>query len=84
MSPVTVYTTDECRRCITAKTLLSKRGVGFEEINLAKDPDGRAELARRTGMVTFPQIVIGEETLGGLDELIAADRAGRLRSLAAA
>ncbi len=84
MKPVTVYTTDQCSRCVTAKSLLAKRGVGYEEINLAKDPDGRAELARQTGMITFPQIVIGDETIGGLEDLIAADRAGRLKMLVAA
>ena len=83
MSPVIVYTTDQCARCVTAKTLLSRRGIGYEEVNLAKDPDGRAKLAQRTGMVTFPQIVIDGETLGGLDQLVAADREGRLRALAA-
>jgi glutaredoxin 3 len=76
-----LYTTDNCARCVTAKTLLTRRGVGYEEVNLTKDPDGRAELARRTGMITFPQLVVGEETLGGLDELVAADRAGALKSL---
>jgi glutaredoxin 3 len=80
----TVYTTDPCKRCLTAKTLLQRRGIEYQEINLAKDPDGRAELAHRTGMVTFPQIMIGEHTVGGLDELIAADRDGRLRGLVAA
>jgi glutaredoxin 3 len=84
MSRVTLYTTDPCARCVTAKTLLSRRGVGYEEINLAKDADGRAQLAERTGMTTFPQIVIDSETLGGLDELVAADKAGRLKVLLAA
>jgi glutaredoxin 3 len=81
---VTLYTTDRCSRCVGAKMLLAKRGIGYEEINLAKDPDGRAELARRTGMTTFPQIMVGEQTLGGFDELRAADREGRLTSLIAA
>jgi glutaredoxin 3 len=83
MAVVTLYSTDRCSRCVTAKALLSKRGIEFEEINLAKDPDGREELQRRTGMFTFPQIVIGGETIGGLDELIAADRTGRLSALVA-
>jgi glutaredoxin 3 len=69
---------------VTAKALLTRRGIDYEEINLAKNPDGRAELAQRTGMITFPQIVIGGETLGGLDDLVAADRAGRLKELVAA
>jgi glutaredoxin 3 len=84
MSEVTVYTTDHCSRCVSAKTLLARRGIAYEEINLAKDPDGRAELQERTGMYTFPQIVIGGVSLGGFDELLAADRAGRLKDLLAA
>lgn len=78
---VTLYTTDHCSRCVGAKALLQRRGIGYHEINLARDPDGRAELEKRTGMYTFPQIVIGEETIGGFDELVAADRQGRLREL---
>jgi glutaredoxin 3 len=84
MSDVIVYTTDHCSFCSTAKALLAKRGVEYREINLARDPDGRAALAQRTGMITFPQIVIGEETLGGFDALLAADRDGRLKQLLAA
>ena len=62
---------------------MAKRSVEYEEVNLARDPDGRNKLSELTGMITFPQIVIGEETIGGFDELLAADRQGRLRDLAA-
>jgi glutaredoxin 3 len=84
MRLVTVYTTDRCSKCVSAKALLARRGIGYEEINLAKDPDGRAELVKRTGMYTFPQIVIDDQTIGGFDELLAADRQGRLSELLAA
>lgn len=84
MPSVTLYTTDSCSRCVSAKMLLKRRGIPYEEINLARDPDGRAELETKTGMVTFPQVVIGTETIGGFDQLLAADRAGRLRDLVAA
>jgi glutaredoxin 3 len=84
MRPVTVYTTDACPFCTRAKTLLSKRGIEYEEINLARDPDGRAELVARTGMFTFPQILIGDDAIGGFTELVAADRAGTLSELLAA
>src|SRR3954468_8959626 len=84
MSQVTVYTTEPCGYCRVAKALLNKRGVQFEEINLAKDPEGRAELVRVTGMMTFPQVVIDGETVGGYQELVAFDRAGKLAGLAAA
>ena len=84
MSRITVYTTEPCGYCRVAKALLAKRGVPYEEKNLAKDPEGRAELVRVTGMMTFPQVVIDGEPLGGYQELARADRAGLLVSLAAA
>ena len=84
MKPVTMYTTDACPSCIRAKTLLARRGIEYEEINLARDSDGRTQLVERTGMYTFPQILIGEEPIGGFNELLAADRAGRLAQLLAA
>jgi glutaredoxin 3 len=84
MSKITVYTTEPCGYCRTAKALLSKRRVPYEEINLARDPEGRAQLVRLTGMMTFPQVVIAGEPLGGYQELVRADRAGLLVSLAEA
>jgi glutaredoxin 3 len=81
MKPVTLYTTEHCPFCTSAKTLLAKREIEYTEINLARDPDGRTELSEKTGMITFPQIVIDGETLGGFQELLAADRAGTLPQL---
>jgi glutaredoxin 3 len=75
---ITVYTTDPCARCIRAKTLLTERKLEFVEVNLAKDPVGRHELAAFTGRMTFPQIVIDGKPLGGFQELLEADEQGRL------
>ncbi len=84
MPDITVYTTDPCSFCSRVKQLLTARGLPFSEVNLAKDADGRAELASRTGMMSFPQVIVGEEVIGGFQETLAADRSGRLRELAAA
>jgi glutaredoxin 3 len=84
MKTVTVYTTDFCSHCVGAKKLLARRNIAYEEINLARDPDARAKLQQLTGMFTFPQIVIDGQPVGGFDQLIAADRAGRLTELLAA
>ena len=81
MKPVTMYTTDHCPYCVSAKALLARREIEYQEINLARDPDGRAELVSCTGMITFPQIMIDGESIGGFAELLAADRAGRLATL---
>jgi glutaredoxin 3 len=84
MKPLTLYTTERCPFCMSAKKLLTKRQIEFTEINLARDPDGREELVAKTGMYTFPQIVIDGRSIGGFQELLAADRAGRLPELLAA
>jgi glutaredoxin 3 len=84
MRSVTVYTTDFCGFCTSAKKLLERRGIAYEEINLSRDADSRAELSSLTGMFTFPQIVVEGETIGGFEDLIAADRQGRLKHLTAA
>ncbi len=84
MSRITVYTTEPCGYCRTAKALLAKRRIPYEEINLSRDPEGRAELVRMTGMMTFPQVVIDGEPIGGYQELVQADRAGRLAEFAEA
>jgi glutaredoxin 3 len=84
MTRLTIYTTEPCGYCRTAKALLDKRSIPYEEINLAKDPAGRAELVKLTGMMTFPQVVIDGEPIGGYQELATADRSGRLAELAEA
>jgi glutaredoxin 3 len=81
MRKVILYTTDPCRRCGDAKAILDRHGAEYEEVNLAKDPVGRTELAERTGLMTFPQIVIDGQTIGGLDDLRSADASGKLREL---
>jgi glutaredoxin 3 len=81
MANITVYTTDPCSFCTRAKALLTMRGLEFDEVNLAKDPSGRAQLVERTGMMSFPQVVIDDEVVGGFMELVQADRSGRLREL---
>lgn len=78
------YTTDRCSFCVRAKALLERRALPFEEINLSRDPDGRAALVERTGMLTFPQVVIDGEPIGGYEDLVAAERSGRLDDLVAA
>ena len=83
MNRITLYTTEPCGFCRQAKALLVKRGLSYEEINLAKDAGGRAELAKRTGMMTFPQVIIDDQLVGGFNELLSADQSGRLAELLA-
>jgi glutaredoxin 3 len=81
MSNVTVYTTEPCSFCARVKGLLKSRGVEYAEVNLSKDPEGRVELAQKTGMMTFPQVTIDGELVGGFTEVQAAAQSGRLDEL---
>jgi glutaredoxin 3 len=83
-SQITVYTTEPCSFCARVKGLLKARGLEFSEINLSKDPAGRVELANRTGMMTFPQVLVGEQLLGGFSETLTAVESGHLDELLAA
>ena len=75
---VTLFTTSACAFCDHARSLLTKRGVAFEEVDLGDDPALQAELAELTGLDSFPQILVDFEPLGGLSELRAADKRGDL------
>ena len=81
MANVTVYTTDPCSFCSRVKQLLDARGIQYDEINLARDPEGRAALLERTGMMTFPQVIVGEQLIGGFQETLRADQTGELQQL---
>jgi glutaredoxin 3 len=83
-APITIYTTEPCSFCARVKGLLSAKGLSFSEVNLSKDPAGRVELASRTGMMTFPQVLVGERLLGGFAETLQAIESGRLDELLAA
>ncbi len=84
MTTITVYSTDPCSFCARVKGMLSARGVQFTEVNLSKDPVGRAELVKKTGMMSFPQVLVGDRLIGGFAELEAAAQSGRLDELLAA
>ncbi|HWX74095.1 MAG TPA: glutaredoxin domain-containing protein [Solirubrobacteraceae bacterium] len=84
MADITIYTTESCSFCNRVKGLLESRGAHFTEVNLSRDPDGRVELVNRTGMMSFPQVLVGEELIGGFAELQAAVEDGSLDALLAA
>ena len=79
---VLMYTTAVCPYCIRAKQLLKSRGVNeIEEVRIDLDPQRRDEMMQKTQRRTVPQIFIGETHVGGCDDLIAIDKAGKLMPL---
>ncbi len=79
MPPVLMYSPAVCPYCVRAENLLRARGVtDIEKIRGDLDPQRRAEMMERTSRRTVPQIFIGEYHVGGCDDLIALDQAGKL------
>ncbi|HEY1458025.1 MAG TPA: glutaredoxin [Solirubrobacteraceae bacterium] len=81
MSRITVYSTEPCSFCRRVKGLLEARGLQYTEVNLSKDPAGRAALAQQTGMMSFPQVLVDGTLLGGFAETQAAVEDGGLDEL---
>jgi glutaredoxin 3 len=81
---ITMYSTGFCPYCVQAERLLSAKGVtAIDKIRVDLDPARRAEMMARSGRRTVPQIWIGDTHVGGYDDLVALDRAGRLAPLLA-
>jgi glutaredoxin 3 len=82
MPPVEIYTTRSCPYCVSAKALLTRKGVAFSEIDVGRDWQRREEMVERAnGRSTVPQIFIGAIHVGGCDDLHALERAGKLDPL---
>ena len=79
---IQMYSKGWCPFCMAAKSLFEKKGVSFDEIDIASEPARRAEMETRSGgRRTVPQIFIGDRHVGGYDELAALERAGELDPL---
>ena len=75
---VVMYAADWCGYCARARRLLDAKGVAVEEIDVEAVPGAQAEMLARCGRSSVPQIFIGDEHIGGADELDALEAAGRL------
>ena len=76
---ITMYTTAICPYCIAAKQFLHKRGItGIDEIRVDLDDSRRQEMIQRSGRRTVPQIWWGDQHIGGYDDMVALERAGKL------
>ena len=84
MKHVTIYTTPICPYCARAKSLLGKKGVAYEEMDVMMDNKARDQMLERSGGArTVPQIFVGDTHIGGSDELFALEREGKLDAMLA-
>ena len=81
MSKVIIYTRDWCGFCDAAKSLLSEKGVKFEEIDLGENPEKLKEMNEKSNRRTVPQIFIDGKSVGGFDDINALNQDGELDKL---
>ena len=74
-----MYSTAVCPFCVRAEQLLRAKGVtDIAKVRIDLDPARRAEMMEKTGRRTVPQIYIAGTHVGGYDDLVVLDRAGKL------
>ncbi len=79
MPDVEIYTQEWCPYCARAKQLFDRRGVAYREISAERGTEARAEAMQRSGgRSSVPQIFIDGQHIGGCDDLLTLDRAGKL------
>lgn len=84
MAKVLMYCTAVCPYCVRAEQLLQRKGVQeIEKIRVDLQPELRVVMMEKTGRRTVPQIYVGDEYVGGYDDLAALDHAGKLTALLA-
>ena len=82
MAHFTIYTKPYCPYCHRAVALLEQKGADFTEIDAAFEPAKRQEMLQRSGgRSTYPQIFVGDQHIGGCDDMVALDRQGKLEPL---
>jgi glutaredoxin 3 len=81
MQKVVMYATGWCPYCERAHSLFERKNVPFEEIDVDAHPEKRAEMMKRSGRRSVPQIFIGETHVGGSDDLHALEASGGLDPL---
>jgi len=80
-APVRLYTTPYCGYCMSAKQLLRRQKIAFEDHDLSLDYDLRERLSRETGWRTVPMIFVEDRFVGGYTELAALNAKGGLDHL---
>lgn len=82
MPKIELYSTAVCPYCVAAKNLLKSKGLQWNEVRVDADPAQRDLMLQRSGgRRTVPQIFVNDQHVGGYDDLVAADRSGKLKQL---
>ncbi|MDX1655003.1 MAG: glutaredoxin 3 [Candidatus Competibacteraceae bacterium] len=83
MPPIIMYASAYCPYCRWARALLESKNAPYQVLDVDADRSLWREMAAKSGRNTVPQIFIGEQHVGGYDDLAALDKQGKLDPLLA-
>ena len=82
MKKITLYSTQTCGCCRSAKSLLDDKGISYKEIDISSDSELRGQMmTKANGSRTVPQIFINDAHLGGFSDLYSLQQSGTLDKL---
>ena len=81
MPDILIYSTAVCPYCVAAKNFLTMRGLPYRELRIDLDTEARTTMMNKSQRRSVPQIFINDTHIGGFDDLVALDKAGKLEAL---
>ncbi len=78
---IEIYTTENCPYCRKAKLIFDSLSVDYNEIDVENEEQRQCMKSRAKGNYTVPQIFIGEDYIGGYDELKKLKDRGKLSKM---
>lgn len=81
MADILIYSSAFCPYCVAAKNFLKARGLEWRELRIDTDPEARQAMMSKTQRTSVPQIFINDTHVGGFDDMVALDRAGKFQPL---
>jgi glutaredoxin 3 len=81
---ILIYSSAFCPYCTWAKKMLESKQVDYKEIRIDQVEGAQQEmLSMSSGMMTVPQIFIGDFHVGGYTDMVKLDQDGKLDTLLA-
>jgi glutaredoxin 3 len=81
MADILIYSSAFCPYCVAAKNFLKARGLEWRELRIDTDPEARQDMMSKTQRTSVPQIFVNDTHVGGFDDMVALDRAGKFQPL---
>ena len=75
---VEIYTKNYCPYCTKAKALLDSLKIEYKETDITDTPEKMEELSKKSGLMTVPQVFVGDKCLGGYSDIEKLNEEGKL------